>query len=185
VRFKIQSLICPLSFWLFTLQTPWMSLNLKTKIQGLECPGICKEVLLRVLKFFLLQFMDIFWNSLTFKTDILLNWFCMFISHKAVWNSLKFRFEQFNVTFYLFLTPFLQYLVLELHDACPWIVFADAWPWHMALTPKLGRQGGRGDASSPGKGLAFYAFYTRFMIICQSVYSGIFHNCSWLGLRNV
>jgi hypothetical protein len=22
-----------------------MSLNLKTKIQGLECPGICKEVL--------------------------------------------------------------------------------------------------------------------------------------------
>jgi hypothetical protein len=27
------------------LESPWMSLNLKTKIQGLECPGICKEVL--------------------------------------------------------------------------------------------------------------------------------------------
>jgi hypothetical protein len=27
------------------LERPWMSLNLKTKIQGLECPWICKEVL--------------------------------------------------------------------------------------------------------------------------------------------
>jgi hypothetical protein len=27
------------------LESPWMSLNLKTKIQGLECPWICKEVL--------------------------------------------------------------------------------------------------------------------------------------------
>ena len=27
------------------LECPWMSLNLKTKIQGLECPWICKEVL--------------------------------------------------------------------------------------------------------------------------------------------
>jgi hypothetical protein len=26
------------------LESPWMSLNLKTKIQGLECPWICKEV---------------------------------------------------------------------------------------------------------------------------------------------
>jgi hypothetical protein len=27
------------------LESPWMSLNLETKIQGLECPWICKEVL--------------------------------------------------------------------------------------------------------------------------------------------
>jgi hypothetical protein len=27
------------------LESPWMSLNLKTKIQGLECPWICKHVL--------------------------------------------------------------------------------------------------------------------------------------------
>jgi hypothetical protein len=27
------------------LESPWMSLNLKTKIQSLECPWICKEVL--------------------------------------------------------------------------------------------------------------------------------------------
>jgi hypothetical protein len=27
------------------LESPWMSLNLKTKIQGLECPWICKQVL--------------------------------------------------------------------------------------------------------------------------------------------
>jgi hypothetical protein len=58
---------------------------------------------LKVLKFFLLLLLDIFWNCLTFKTDILLDWFCMFISDhgsdKAVWNSLKLRFEQFNVRF--------------------------------------------------------------------------------------
>jgi hypothetical protein len=61
--------------------------------------------------------MDIFWNCLTFKTDILLNWLCMFISDKAVWNSLKF--EQLNVTFYWILrfrTPSPQYLVLEFAD---------------------------------------------------------------------
>jgi hypothetical protein len=75
---------------------------------------------LKVLEFFLLYFMvfsKIIWHS---KTDILLIWFCMIISDKAVWNSLNLRFEQFNVTLYWFLTPSFQCLVLE---------FADTWPW--------------------------------------------------------
>jgi hypothetical protein len=90
---------------------PWMSLNLWRS------------------KFFLLWFLDIFWNCLTFKTDILLNWFCMFISDKAVWNSLKLRFEQLNVRFYWFLTPFLQYLVLEFADTWPWMSLKSPWIW--------------------------------------------------------
>ena len=58
--------------------------------------------------------------------DILLNWFCMFVS---VWNSLKLRFEKFNVRFYWCLTPFLQYLVLEFADTCPWISLKSPWIW--------------------------------------------------------
>ena len=71
-------------------------------------------------------YLDIFWNCLTFKTDILLNWFCMFISDKAVWNSLKLPFDNFNVRFYWFLTPFDQYVVLA---------FADTWPWMSLKSP--------------------------------------------------
>ena len=99
-----------------------MSLNLKTKIQGLE---FVKKYL-KVLKFFLLQFLNICWNCLTFKTDILLNLFCICISDKAVWNSLKLPFEQFNVRFYWFPPPFLQYLTLE---------FANTWPWMSLKSP--------------------------------------------------
>jgi hypothetical protein len=78
--------------------------------------------------------LDIFWNCLTFKTDILLNWFCMFISDKAVWNSLKLRFEKFNfMRFYWLLIPFLQYLVLEYTDTWPWISLKSPWIW-LSLT---------------------------------------------------
>jgi hypothetical protein len=73
--------------------------------------------------------MDIFWNCLTFKTDILLHWFCMFISDKAVWNSVKLRFEQFNVRFYWFLTPSLQYLVLKFADTWASMSLKSPWIW--------------------------------------------------------
>jgi hypothetical protein len=74
----------------------------------LECPGICKEVLEFLCEYFLKLFLiqkrtfcwiDFAWNS--------------------VWNSLKLRFGQFNVTLY-FLTPF-QY------SCCAWIC------WYMVL----------------------------------------------------
>jgi hypothetical protein len=48
---------------------------------------------------------------------------------KAVWNSLKLGFEQFNVIFYWFITPSLQYLVLEFVDTWPWIVLKSPWIW--------------------------------------------------------
>ena len=94
--------------------------NLKVR----ECAWIWKQ---KFNAWNVLEFVKkYFWKSLHFscfsfwifsvwhsKTDILLNWFCMFISDEAVWNSLKLRFGQFNVRFYWFLTPFLQYLVFE------------------------------------------------------------------------
>ena len=69
--------------------------------------------------------MNVFWNCLTFKTDILLNWFCMFISDLII----KLRFEQFNVRFCWFLTPSLQYLVLEFADTWPWMSLKSPWIW--------------------------------------------------------
>jgi hypothetical protein len=67
-------------------------------------------------------FSEIVWHS---KTDILLNWFCVFISDLII----KLRFEQFNVRFYWFLTPSLQYLVLEFADTWPWMSLKSPWIW--------------------------------------------------------
>jgi hypothetical protein len=53
----------------------------------------------------------------------------MFISDKAVWNSLKLHFEQFIIRVYWFLTPFLQYLVLEFADTWPWMSLKSPWIW--------------------------------------------------------
>jgi hypothetical protein len=64
--------------------------------------------------------MDILWNCLTFKTDILLNWFCMFISDKAVWNSLKLLFWTIQRQILLISNPFS-------------LVFSAWICWYMAL----------------------------------------------------
>jgi hypothetical protein len=82
------------------LESPRMSLNLKTKIQGLDqCPGIYKEVLespwilLALVYGYFLKLFDI--QNGHFVVE-----FILFISCKTVWNSLNF--EKFNVTFYRF-----------------------------------------------------------------------------------
>jgi hypothetical protein len=64
--------------------------------------------------------MDILWNCLTFKTDILLNWFRMFISDKAVWNSLKLLFWTIQRQILLISNPFS-------------LVFSAWICWYMAL----------------------------------------------------
>ena len=75
--------------------------NLKTKIQGLESPLIV----------------------LGLRIGHFVNWFCSCLTKaKAVWNSLKLPLEQLNVTFYWFITPSLQPLIIS-----PWI------SWYMAL----------------------------------------------------
>jgi small subunit ribosomal protein S27e len=52
---------------------------------------------------------DIFWNCLALRIGHFVNWFCSCLTKvKAVWNSLKLPFVQFNVTFYWFLTPSFQ-----------------------------------------------------------------------------
>ena len=114
------------------LERPWIW---KQKFKALNVLEFVKKYFWKSLNSSCFS-MDIFWNCLTFKTDILLNWFCMFISDKAVGNSLKLRFEQFNVTFYLFLTPSLRYLVLEFADICPWMTHG--------LDPKGVWEGGGG-----------------------------------------
>jgi hypothetical protein len=109
-------------------------------LEVLKCPWIWKQKFkaLNILEFVkkclnsscfsLWIFYEIIWPS---KTDILLNWswFCMFISDKTVWNSLKLRFEQFNVTLYWFLTPSVQCLVLEFADAWSWMSLKSPWIW--------------------------------------------------------
>jgi hypothetical protein len=65
--------------------------------------------------------------------------FCWIDFHVHIWQScLKFikffmnfyiRFEQFNVTFYWFLTPSLQYLVLEFADTWLWMSLKSPWIW--------------------------------------------------------
>jgi hypothetical protein len=105
------------------LECPWIW---KQKFKALNVLEFVKKYL-NVLEFILLQFLDIFWNCLTFKTDILLNWFCMFISDLFI----KLRFEQFNVRFCWFLTPSLQYLVLEFADTWPWKVLEFDSSWHV------------------------------------------------------
>jgi hypothetical protein len=65
----------------------------------------------------------------------------MFISGKAFWNTLKLRFEQFNVRFYWFLTPFLQYLVLEFADTWPWMSLKSPWIWLFLTCTNPGKQG--------------------------------------------
>jgi hypothetical protein len=49
----------------------------------------------------------------------------MFISDLII----KLRFEQFNVIFCWFLTPSLQYLVLEFADTWPWMSLKSPWVW--------------------------------------------------------
>jgi hypothetical protein len=101
------------------LESPWIW---KEKFKALSVLEFVKKVLvspwifLALISFWI--FSEIVWHSK--RTLCWIDFACMFISDKAVWNSLKLRFEEFNVRFYSFLTTFLQYLVLE---------FADTWPW--------------------------------------------------------
>jgi hypothetical protein len=71
--------------------------------------------------------------------DIQKRTFCWIDFHVHIWQSclklIKFfmnfyiRFEQFNVTFYWFLTPSLRYLVLEFADTWLWMSLKSPWIW--------------------------------------------------------
>ena len=106
----------------------WKSLNLKTKIQGLE---FVKKYL-KVLNFSCYSF----W-IFSELFDIQNGHFVELILHVHIWQShlklitLKLCFEQFNVRFYWFLTPFLQYLVLQFADTWPWKVLEFDFSWHV------------------------------------------------------
>jgi hypothetical protein len=107
----------------------WKSLNLKTKIQGLE---FVKKYL-NVLNFSCFSF----W-IFSELFDIQNGHFVELILHVHIWQShlkliitLKLRFEQFNVRFYWFLTPFLQYLVPQFADTWPWKVLEFDFSWHL------------------------------------------------------
>ena len=66
-------------------KSPWMSLNLKTIIQGLECPGICIWI-----------FCEIIWHSKPAKWKI--KWLAKFYKNKMASNS--WRHNRFAVNGY-------------------------------------------------------------------------------------
>ena len=70
---------CPIQKFLHRTSIPSFSNKQLGFVQDLNVLEFVKKYL-KVLKYFLLQFLDIFWNCLTFRTDILLNWFYMLIS---------------------------------------------------------------------------------------------------------
>jgi hypothetical protein len=95
--------------------------NWKQKFKALNALEFVKKYL-KVLKFLLLNLVSGYFLKLF---DIQNGHFVELILHIHIWQScLKIAcrncFKKFNVRFYWFLTPFLQYLVLE---------FADTWPW--------------------------------------------------------
>jgi hypothetical protein len=106
----------------------WMSLNLKTKIQGLECPWICKEVLESPLIFLALvfgYFLKLF--------DIQNGHFIELILYIYFWQSclklIKVAFWTIQRQIVLISNPFCQYLVLGIVDTWPWMSLKSPWIW--------------------------------------------------------